>query len=142
VINQIESHKFLRLAGQVCPPKEHLKGNGPMHRMGVDGSGFLKIGRWGDPFDLESFVDELDIDQCWDTFHKYRDLIDEGVVSLVQDDHDFAVDGWEIKVLDVHSPDVHEVIGFVGGLNIDTGEAGATLRCRWRLCAVELVDDA
>jgi hypothetical protein len=141
VINQIGSHPFLRLAGEVCPPKEHLQGDGPMHRMGVDGSGFLKVGRWGDPFELESFVDEIDLDQCWTTFHEYRNLIDEDVVGLVQDDHDFATDGWEIKVVDVGPPTIHEVLGFTGGLNIENGEAGATLRCRWKVCAVEIVEE-
>ena len=139
MINQIQSHQFLRLVGKPCPPKEHHKGDGPIHRKGVDGSGFVAIGRWGDPFSLESFVDQLSIQEAWTTFHEYRDLIDLGAVLFIQDDHDFTLNGWEIKVLDVEPTEVREQICFTGGLSIPDGDSGASLRCRWTVCAVEIV---
>jgi len=139
VLNQIETHEFLYLKGDVIPPHEHHKGKGPLHRMGVDGSAFASIGRWGDPFQLESFVDQSSIDEAWVTFHKYVELISAGCVPLIQDDHDFTTDGWEIKVVGVAKIEVRQQICFSGGLNLDDGENGASLRCRWTVCAVELL---
>ena len=135
--NSIGSFAFLSLRGAVDPPVERIDPQ-IVVRPGITGVGLWKTGRRGRPFGLRSAVDQSDLEAAHAELGKYRALIGEDPVALVQDDHDYAGDGFKVAVLAVARISIQKVLTPCGGLNLPSL---AKLVCQWQLIAIENVEE-
>ncbi len=130
MLNQIGDHQFLFLHGNPDPPKEQPE---LLARPGVDGVGVWRTGIRGRPFTMRSFVDCASMDEAEREFSRYADSVSEDAVALIQDNHDYTVDGWLVVVLDVREIDRHAVVRSTGGF-FSPGPS-AVLVAEWTLVA-------
>ncbi len=130
----IGNFDFLILAGTVVPPSPRIE---PFTRPGIDGVGFMNLGRQPEPFTLRSKVDAADLAAAYDEFELYLGLKDQNPVSLVKDGLASASSRapFLVKVIDVKLAVCRAVIGVVGGIS---PPSGAWLEADWHLVAVEI----
>lgn len=130
----IGNFDFLILSGSVVPPSPRIE---PFVRPGVDGVGFVDLGRQPEPFTLRSKVDAADLAVAQDLFERYLELKGSNPVPLVKDGLDSAGGRcpYLVKVIDVKQVVCRAIFGCVGGLNYPSY---AWLEADWHLVAVEI----
>ena len=105
-------------------------------RAGVDGHAFRRLGLRADPFQIDTVVDLEDAEAAEDEYAAYKAL--QGtLVSLVEPD---ATEHADLAVLRVTIVSRQAIATSVGGVNLDAGDAGTLLRCRWTLQATAVED--
>lgn len=129
-MNSIGEYVFIGLHGNPDPPKEAVE---ILERPGVDGVGVWRLGRWGKSFLMRSAVDVASMAAAATLFDRYRDLIGQDPVSLIQDNVDSAARGWLVVVEDVRQERCHAVMNSTGGIN---PPSLAWLVAGWRLRAI------
>lgn len=133
-VHKIGGNLFLALRGQVVPPSQRVV---PVERPGVDGAGFLFLGRLPEPFTLRSQVDCQSLIDGQLRFDSYLELKDADGVELIKDSLAYleAPRPWMVKVVDVQLVTLRAIIGMVGGLH---WPSLAWLEADWTLVPVEV----
>ena len=131
-MNSIGEYVFIGLHGNPDPPKEAVE---IMERPGVDGIGVWRLGRWGKPFFMRSQVDVASMAAAAVLLGRYRDMIGQDPVSMIQDNVDSAACGFLVVVEDVRQERCHAIENSTGGIN---PPSLAWLEAGWRLRAVAI----
>lgn len=127
-LNQIGDFEFIAIHGEPLAPREQLD---VIQRPGVDGTGFLQIGRRGEPFELLTMDDAETRQIAEDMLVDYRALITQTPVSLTRSGVTYP---WLVQVLDVQAAAISDLLGSAGGRH---PPSAAVVRARWRLVAVD-----
>ena len=130
MLNLIGNFQFLALHGHPVPPKGQPQ---VLARPGVDGVGIWRTGERGVPFEMVSQVDMPDMATARRVFKLYVESIEQNPVPLIQDDYDYAAEGFNVVVLDVQERQRHALATSTGGLNLPSL---AYLEAAWVLIAV------
>ncbi len=106
-------------------------------RPGVDGTGLLRTGRRGQPFDLETGVDTQTLEAGRTLFNQYKALSGTDPVKMVWGAINLeTAESVLFGVLRVDLISLRPIAASVGGLN---PPSGAWLQCRWNLIPIEKV---
>lgn len=127
-INRIAGFTFIAINGE---PDESAQSISIDSWPGVDGMDFTDEGRKAVPFGLITVVDCNDLQDADITSRAYKDLIEQGSVTITKDG-EILTD--RFKVLSVTKLNRQAISTAVG--NKQSELAGALLECRWELIAV------
>lgn len=103
-----------------------------IQRPGVNGTGFIKTGKKGEPFDLRSSVDLADKFTANAVAANYHLLEYSGTYDIVFSDVSYSTAGVAFVVMKVETLEIRTLKRSVGGLN----NGLAWLTARWRLMPV------
>ena len=121
---------FLDMTGVPDVVKMRLEA---IERPGIDGTGFVELGRHGKPFTVQTAVDAADLAGAWDLFDQYSQLSEFDPQDLVF--HDVAMSGYGLlfQVTDVRPVTICALAQSQGGLN---PPGLGWCECDWDLLAV------
>lgn len=132
---RIGPFSFVSIDGQPDIQKKRLMVD---ERPGVEGIAVWDQLAKGRPFSVGTLVDVADIEAGRDQFDSYREEIGKRKLGITKDDINYVGLGAMFVVLDVTIVSLVAAKTIVGGLNVNDGDSGALLRCRWDLVAVDV----
>ena len=132
-MHRIGTFIFAVLQGQVPIPATRLE---KLVRPGIDGAGYLDVGKLPVTFQIRSIVDPTDYVAAVLELEEYQATVDQGALTLVKDNIDYSANTipFKVKVLAVNPVECRAVPHVEGGLNPGSR---AVLVCEWTLEAVE-----
>lgn len=136
---KIGNFDFLTIDGVPMPPQELLALD---QRHGVDGTEITRLGKKGEPFQLQTTRDYATYGTCFEFLKNYLDMIGDGPKDLLLADQDVSAFGYRVNVLKVRSIRITRVAASVGGLVAGPPAEGVMIGymvCLWDLIATEVV---
>lgn len=123
--HSIDGLQFLTLRGDVAERQEDLEA---FSRGGVDGWGFRRLGKRGEPFELVSFVDMPSLEDAQAAYEDYLTRTATNPVPLIKDGLSWGT--YMVKRVTLMPSGIRAVASFAGGIN---APSLALLSCRWIL---------
>lgn len=130
-IYKIGSFQFVSLDGEIALPYQHAE---TIQRPGVDGTGFIQTGKFGDEFELTTGVDVSTYANALILETSYKSICNSQIVNLIRNGYSYGAIQIGFVVRDVKVQRIQQLRQSVGGL-----VAGlAWVNARWRMHAVEI----
>lgn len=126
---QIGPFQFFSLSE---PPQTPSEMADIIQRPGVAGTGFMKTGKKGEPFELTSSVDLADKYVAHAVASSYHSLEHAGTYDIVHSDVSYSFAGVAVVVMSVRTIAIKNLRTVAGGLN----GGNAWLTARWKLMPV------
>ena len=130
-VNQIGPYQFIRLDGVPELPQEEAEA---ITRPGVPGTGFMKTGKRGKEFTLDSTADVPTWASAQQANLDYSSLANSNLVDVIFGGVNYAAVGIRFNVVGVKCKETKRLFNTVGGL----AAGGALVTATWRLFAVKV----
>lgn len=127
--NKIGPFSFVSLSG---PPQTPHERSDVIQRPGVNGTGFVKTGKKGEPFDVETRVDVADWATANAVAADYKRIVNAGTYDVIFAGVNYSSAGVKFVVNDVQITSIKKMAKSAGGLNAGL----AVITARWRLFSV------
>jgi len=127
--NKIGPFSFVSLS---APPQTPHERSEIIQRPGVDGTGFLRIGKKGEPFDVESRVDVTDWATANAVAASYKAIVNAGTYDLTFAGINYTSAGVKFVVTGVEVLSIKRLAKSSGGLS----NGLALVTARWKLFPV------
>lgn len=123
--HSIDGLQFLCLLGDVQERQQQIEA---FARGGVDGHGFRKLGKRGEPFELTSIVDAPSLEQAKVGYEAYLARVATNPVVLIKDGLNWGT--YVVMHVALAPKGIKAIANMAGGIN---PPSMAMLTCKWTL---------
>lgn len=132
----ILSHKigpfdFVTLSGPPQTPHERTE---VIQRNGVNGTGFVKVGKKGEPFDVQTMADAADWGAANALANNYKTIVNQGTYDVTFAGVNYGGAGVRYVINGVEIVSIKKMAKSVGGL----ASGLAVVTARWKLFPVNV----